>query len=1261
MRERPKATVCAAIFLELLRRISQKIGPIKIFYFKGVHAMVAQADEGVEIETSFSALPFGKRAKCTLGYLRRKYMPRSSKSRARYRDFWRMSLNFRRLRQDFAPAVLKEGKHFFEQDNVVDAKVLHVSEKLLRICCEVTGAYEHVYRGELELDRTSSSLADSSCTCSQKFDCQHLAAILFYLEEHFERLLARHAQGEGDQGAGPAKLLKNRSKLDRELLKEYAAAADVLATNPFFMPPASFERPSADLLLAYNLPPSKESTDGGKGARYVEVQLAIRLPGRSKPIQIRHLREFLDSLRYGQPILLLGQRMIFAEDQFESPSSYVATTLSRFLTFPLPGPQTVESRMQASFASAGLVKERMQRNGLLPLEIFAELLADLHAWLEDQPHLHQSAEGEEDNLLPLPGIYRGGFDQPALCCRNLATVTLQVDQLALDTPKLVLKPYLRLQGALKRIGEVELLHGKKPGALAQGVYSRFHDGLLPAHLRLVHDLDGTVIPLPLIGTFIENSLPELQRVGQVLNPEHTEDFATLPFSGELKARCHVCYVDGKLEAQLFFRYDLVEIPAISTQLKNEDLAQFVTSEGILARDLSGECSLVDTLFHDFVCEAHQGVYLAKSDKKVIEFMTEIVPAHRQIVDFELPQNLLDQFLYDDTHLELFARPGKSISSYEIHMVVHGALESASLDQLLDCLLSDRCYLEVDSLAGTAKVSRPPMGSKLKKLIVLNLKRLAPLVDFLDDLAIKRLATGPHPSPLWTLTQLDVENLPQGIEKLEIDPVLLELQKQMRGQVPYEPQKIPSSIKVELRPYQLEGIGWLGRLRSMRLGGILADDMGLGKTLQSIVALLQMRDKQAKSSSLVVCPTSLLYNWKEEIAKFAPQLKVLVVDGAPVQRKKLLEKAENAAVIITSYTLLQKDIEYYQKINFGYAILDEAQHIKNRSTRNAKAVKLVNSTHKLILTGTPVENNLQELWSLFDFLMPGLLGSYERFIQKYFRGGNRWQPFQNDLEKLKRKVMPFILRRMKADVLKELPPVTEIVYHCSLTDSQRELYRSYAESARKELTSLVKKEGFESVQIHVLATLTRLKQICCHPAIFAKQSAASCESAKYQMFVELVENLIDSGHKAVVFSQYTKMLQIIREDFSERGIPYLYLDGSSKNRMQLVHRFNDDQKIPIFLVSLKAGGTGLNLTGADTVIHYDMWWNPAVENQATDRVHRLGQDRSVSSYKLVTLGTIEEKIVELQNRKRGLARKVVTTDDEAIAKLTWDEVLELLKT
>ena len=271
-----------------------------------------------------------------------------------------------------------------------------------------------------------------------------------------------------------------------------------------------------------------------------------------------------------------------------------------------------------------------------------------------------------------------------------------------------------------------------------------------------------------------------------------------------------------------------------------------------------------------------------------------------------------------------------------------------------------------------------------------------------------------------------------------------------------------------------------------------------------------------------------------------------------------------------------------------------------------------------------------------FLMPGFLGSYERFIEKYVRTGDHQQ--SENLAYLKKKVAPFIMRRMKNDVLKDLPAVSENTYHTQLTPIQRELYISYAESARNELMKMVEKEGFEKVQIHVLATLTRLKQICCHPAIFAKETAERGDSAKYDMLLELLQTLISGDHKTVIFSQYTKMLQIMRSDFEKMGIRFSYLDGSSRDRMSIVKEFNEDKSISVFLVSLKAGGTGLNLVGADTVIHYDMWWNPAIESQATDRVHRIGQNRLVSVYKLVTLDTIEEKIVEMPKQKAGYCEK-----------------------
>lgn len=480
-------------------------------------------------------------------------------------------------------------------------------------------------------------------------------------------------------------------------------------------------------------------------------------------------------------------------------------------------------------------------------------------------------------------------------------------------------------------------------------------------------------------------------------------------------------------------------------------------------------------------------------------------------------------------------------------------------------------------------------------------------------------------------------------------------------------EIPKDIQADLRSYQKDGVDWLSRLRLMGLNGILADDMGLGKTLQAICAITQYANlrrlsadrESIPSTALIVCPTSLVDNWKEEIGRFNPNLIVATCVGIPAERKKIISASKHLDVLITSYGLVQKDIDLYEKASFSYLILDEAQYIKNRETRNARSVKKIPARHRLILTGTPLENSLADLWSLFDFLMPGFLGSFERFSENYIR------PTGNDLSEnlkvLKKKISPFVMRRLKQDVLQDLPPIAHIVYHCHLTAQQEDLYNSYAKSAREELTKLVEKEGYEKVQIHVLATLTRLKQICCHPAIFAKDAVVSGDSAKYEMFLDLMGSLLESKRKTVVFSQYTSMLAIMKDDLRKMGAELAYLDGATKNRMSVVRQFNEDPNVQVFLVSLKAGGNGLNLVGADTVIHFDMWWNPAVEDQATSRVWRLGQKQKVSSYKLITKGTIEEKIIELQERKKELLKDIVCTDEEVVSKLSWDEVVQLLRT
>ena len=379
-------------------------------------------------------------------------------------------------------------------------------------------------------------------------------------------------------------------------------------------------------------------------------------------------------------------------------------------------------------------------------------------------------------------------------------------------------------------------------------------------------------------------------------------------------------------------------------------------------------------------------------------------------------------------------------------------------------------------------------------------------------------------------------------------------------------------------------------------------------------------------------------------------------GNKEDRRKLIDGISECDVVITSYPLIRRDIELYEQYSFRYCILDEAQHIKNGASRNARSVKLINAETRFALTGTPIENNLYELWSIFDFVLPGYLYSYNRFDEKYVRT-DAGEDTSDSLADLNRQIRPFVLRRLKKDVLNELPEKIENTMTAELTDEQRKIYLAYLSDIRGEIKQEIEASGFEKSRIKILAALTRLRQLCCHPSLFVENYHGG--SGKLQMLEEIMQESIEGGHRILLFSQFTAMLQLVRKRLDELGIPYLYLDGATpvSERGFLVNSFNEGAG-KIFLISLKAGGTGLNLTGADTVIHYDPWWNPAVEDQATDRSYRIGQKKSVYVIKLVTRGTIEEKILALQEKKRSLIDAVIQPGETLLSKMSPEEIQAL---
>lgn len=486
-------------------------------------------------------------------------------------------------------------------------------------------------------------------------------------------------------------------------------------------------------------------------------------------------------------------------------------------------------------------------------------------------------------------------------------------------------------------------------------------------------------------------------------------------------------------------------------------------------------------------------------------------------------------------------------------------------------------------------------------------------------------------------------------------------------------EVPDAMKPILRDYQKTGYRWLCTIAQLGFGGILADDMGLGKTLQ-IITLLEHARLEAISKtvdltenashtacpspvSLIVCPSSLVYNWDSEIEHFAPNLKTLLITGTAQERQELLTHYADYDVLITSYDMLKRDIASYDNLHFHYQIIDEAQYIKNHRTQAARSVCSIHSVTRFALTGTPIENRLSELWSIFEYLMPGFLYPYA-----YFRSELE-QPIVENKDKiaatrLQQLVRPFIMRRLKTDVLKELPDKLEHAVYAQMTDEQNKLYTANALKLQKDLEQQ-SDSMFKTSKIQILAELTKLRQLCCDPSLIYQNYHGG--SAKLDTCIQLIENAMAGGHKILLFSQFTSMLDVIERRLKTEHILYYRLDGSTKSeqRTRLVNAFNEN-KIPVFLISLKAGGTGLNLTGADIVIHYDPWWNAAAQNQATDRAHRIGQTHTVTVYKLIARHTIEEKILELQENKKALSDQILSEEGVTASQLTKEELLQILQ-
>lgn len=474
----------------------------------------------------------------------------------------------------------------------------------------------------------------------------------------------------------------------------------------------------------------------------------------------------------------------------------------------------------------------------------------------------------------------------------------------------------------------------------------------------------------------------------------------------------------------------------------------------------------------------------------------------------------------------------------------------------------------------------------------------------------------------------------------------------------EDAPMPANFAGSLRPYQKAGYNWFHFLKQYHFGGCLADDMGLGKTVQTL-SLIQKHKEDTennggKATSLVIMPTSLIYNWLNEARKFAPQLRLMVHTGT--MRYRSAEVFANYDVVITTYGISRIDIEIFKDFFFDYVILDESQNIKNPSSKSYQAVKQLKSRFKLILSGTPVENSVNDLWTQMSFINPGLLGS-QQFFQNEFVTPIEKKKDEDKARKLQALIKPFVLRRTKEQVATELPPKTENLFYCQMTEEQSSVYEQVKSDYRNELLKSLEDGTFAKTQIQVLQGLIKLRQIANHPVMIDDDYEG--DSGKFEDVVHTLGNVLDGGHKVLIFSQFVKQLTIYREHFDRTGIPYVYLDGATQNRGDVVKQFQEDKKTRVFLISIKAGGVGLNLTEADYVFILDPWWNPAVEQQAIDRTHRIGQTKNVFIYKFITKDSVEEKILALQQRKLSLSRALITTEESFIKSLTAEDIREIL--
>ncbi len=735
--------------------------------------------------------------------------------------------------------------------------------------------------------------------------------------------------------------------------------------------------------------------------------------------------------------------------------------------------------------------------------------------------------------------------------------------------------------------------------------------------------------LPRVAGEIGAELPELSQVADVI---------------DLDAKFRLSATGGLTEAQVVLRATYGELDvAVRADGTSPPVIILPPEEGhkratCIRTDIVAQQSAVNLLLDTGLSPDESGETFVAEGQQAIDFWSHGVAKLPKKWELYVPEHLIGAKIRSKPLL-MSARVSSGVDWLAVKVSYESGGVGVDRDELIKCLqegkkfvrLSDDSYAEIDP-------------DKVQAMI---------------DREVELLAGAGKNGKLPLSQAGRVQELLSHAAEADVTASARQLFQRLANIDDIKPAKKPRTLKATLRPYQEQGLSWLRFIHEIGSGGVLADDMGLGKTVQTIALLLSLKaeKKERPLRALIVAPTSVVSNWMREIERFGPSLTTALWHGAG--RKEQRDELESANVIITSYALLRRDIELLKKLQLDYAILDEAQAIKNPLSATANAAKELNAARRLALTGTPIENRLSEIWSIFEFVSPGLLGPLQRFEERFARPID--QGDSKTAARLRATIHPFILRRTKIEVARDLPPKIEIDKVVDLTPDQKAIYTQVLREVRAQVLGEVERLGVAKSQIHILAGLTKLRQAACDPRLLGlPREFAHEDSGKLSALRELVEEVEAGGHKVLVFSQFVSMLKLMAQALDEDKIRYEYLDGSTLDRPAHIDRFQEDPTIPVFLISLKAGGSGLNLTAADTVIHFDPWWNPAVEDQASDRAHRIGQKKVVTVYRLVAAGTIEEKILQLKQKKKDLVATVLSEDAGGAKKLTREDLDDLFR-